>query len=191
LIQKRDLRSIAEVLRGTIPASEFDDDGTDRFFGMTEIGRAGQGPIRRVTLADTDEKAVRLQEGDVALVLMGRIGTSTLIDEETAGAILGRECAALRASSPGVLPEWLYAWTRSPDFADQARRYTTGTTMPRLGIRDLLGFVIPVPAIDQQEKITETLARFQAAKKATSETLANLEHLEQLEVTLAFRELQE
>jgi hypothetical protein len=191
VIQKRDLRSVADVFRGTVPASEFNDDGTERFFGMTEIGRAGQGPVRRVTLSEDNKGAVRLMEGDVAVVLMGRIGSSTLIDAEAAGAILGRECVALRASSPDVLPVWLYAWTQSPDFADQARRYAKGTTMPRLGTRDLLGFDIPLPAIDQQRKITETLNRFQAAKKATSETLANLEQLEQLELTLAFRELRE
>ena len=191
MTERYELRSVVDVLRGTIPASDFHDDGTERFFGITEIGQSGQGPVRRVTVATQGRKVVRLEKGDVALVLMGRIGTSTLVDDADAGAVLGRECVALRVASLDVLPEWLYAWTRSPDFGDQALRRVKGTTMTRLGTRDLLSFTIPVPAVERQEEIVKTLTGLRVAIRATSGTLADLERLEQLELTLGFLELQQ
>lgn len=191
MTERYQLHSVADVLRGTIPATDFEDHGTERFFGISEIGLSGQGPVRRVTVAKEDTKAVRLEKGDVALVLIGRIGTSTLVGDTDSGAVLGRECVALRGASPAVLPEWLYAWTRSPDFVDQALRYAKGRTITRLGTRDLRSFTIPIPAVERQQEMVETLTRFQAAIRAASGTLADLKRLEELELTLSFMEVQQ
>ena len=40
------------------------------------------------------------------------------------GAVLGRECAVVRPTSPELTSEWTYIWTQSSLFRDQVSRHS-------------------------------------------------------------------
>ena len=174
---------MADVLQGRVPAKTIDTGQGTRFFGIAEI--SGQEP--RSLEAGTDlSRAVYLQTGDIVIALLGDLGKSAMIDDRAAGAVLGRECAALRITqNERLLPSWLHAWTESQDFRQQIARHASGTTMPRVSTRTLADLVLPLPSLSCQQELAAKIGQFDAVLKTTEEMVRNLQELRAAEVNLA------
>jgi hypothetical protein len=93
-----------------VPAKVTDDGDGPRFFGILEI--SGHAP-RMLEPGISLEHAVYLRAGDVVIALLGEggLGATALVDDRSEGAVLARECGALRVGALTLLPSWLYAWT--------------------------------------------------------------------------------
>jgi restriction endonuclease S subunit len=180
------LGDLARVLRGRVPANTVPDPDGPRFFGIAEISARGRSVPRYVEQNSSGEDAVILIEGDVVVALLGNIGDATLVDDINAGAVLGRECVALRVTSPDVIrPAWLCAWMDSDEFRSQAAQNTSGTTMPRLSTKALADFVMAAPPLEEQVEVEELVRRFDVAIATTATTLQQLEALRIAELQLA------
>ncbi len=184
------LGDLATVFKGRVAAKTVADGDGPRFFGIAEISAHGATAPRYVDpVADLDE-AVFLQPGDIVVALLGDIGNAVMVNERAAGAVLGRECAALRVTAAGhVLPSWLYAWTASQEFKSQVMLHTSGTTMPRVSTRAIEDFTLPLPSLDRQRELEQLVDRFDAALTATATALQHMEELRTLEMDLAVAEV--
>lgn len=180
------LRDVVEVFNGTVPAKTVDASSGVRFFGIAEVSTGGPSSPRYLG-DDVDlSKAVYLQPGDVVVVLLGDIGRTTLVDNEYVGAVLGRECAAMRVRAPQKLESaWLYAWTRSQEFRTLAKGSATGDTMPRLRTRVLEEFAMPLPDYTAQQRVADLVKHFDLAVSTTSTTLTKLRALRDVEIDRA------
>ena len=180
------LGDLVELLRGRVPANTVTEPHGPRFFGLAEITARGNAAWRFVEYdPDIVDNVVRLQEGDIAMALMGNIGDAALIDPSAAGALLGRECVALRVRARNaVLPAWLSAWLTSEEFQSQISTHITGT-MPRLSLNALPNFTVTVPPIKRQRDIEGLVDRFDAAIATTASTLQQLQDLRAAELQLA------
>jgi restriction endonuclease S subunit len=181
------LGDLTRTLRGRVPANTVDDPVGPRFFGIAEISARGRSAPRYIERGteQLDDAAI-LEEGDVVISLLGNIGDATIIESGAAGAVLGRECAALRVTAQDVLrPAWLSAWTASDEFRSQVARDTSGTTMPRLSPRALENFTVTVPSLVRQLEVDGLVRRFDAAIATTATTLQQLEALRVAELQLA------
>ena len=80
--------------------------------------------------------------------LLGKLGQAAIVTAEAAGSILGRECAAIRVKDgeQRVAARWLFAVLRSSQLRDRAQAAASGATMPRLNIKSLADFTIPMPS---------------------------------------------
>lgn len=186
------LRDLTQALRGRVAANTVSEPAGPRFFGIAEISARGRSAPRYVVGDTEDGTAVILDEGDVVVALLGNIGDATVVDSDGAGALLGRECVALRVTSPGVIrPAWLCAWMNSTESKSQVAQNVTATTMPRLPIRALETFTVTVPPVDTQLEIEKLSRRFDAAIGATATTLQQLEALGSAELQLAMAETEE
>jgi restriction endonuclease S subunit len=187
------LADLVDLLRGRVPANTVSEPEGPRFFGIAEITARGHAAPRYVEYdPDVVDDAVVLQDGDIAMSLMSNIGDAALIDTSSEGAVLGRECVALRVTRPNViLPAWLSAWTASEEFKSQVALHTTGTTMARLGLKPLSGFTITVPAIETQRPVEGLVRRFDRAIATTTATLTDLQHLRDAEIQLALANTRE
>lgn len=180
------LGDLTLALRGRVPANTVDEPGGRRFFGIAEISARGRSTPRYVEPGTDVEHPVVLGEEDVVVSLLGNIGDATLIDRANAGAVLGRECVALRVTSPDILrPAWLCAWTTSEEFRSQVAQNISGTTMPRLSTRLLENFTVTAPPLPDQLAIEELVQHFDAAIGATATTLRHLDALRTAELQLA------
>lgn len=187
---RRVLGDLVDVVSGAVPAKPTDDLHGVPFVGIAEISAGGAASPRHVGVDDVPPGAARLQIGDVAIALMSSIGSSLLIRDRHEGAVLGRECAALRTRTPEVTGSWLYVWTQSEDFAHQVERNVTGTTMPRLNRRALSEFTLPLPDLEQQLKAQVLIADFDEAIAKTGHVVADLTELRRLELQLLIAELE-
>jgi hypothetical protein len=168
-----------------VPAKVSDEGDGPLFFGIAEI--SGHAP--RVVDPEVDlENAIHLQVGDVVVVLLGEsaLGAAALIDDRAEGAVLGRECAALRVTANDyLLPSWLYAWTKSRHFDEQVRRHASGGSMSRLSVRALEEFALPLPPRCHQERLEAEMYRLDEALRSTAGLIRNLEELRGAEIDLA------
>lgn len=185
----RPLGELVEVVTGAVPAKPTDDADGEPFVGITEISAGGAAAPRHVSADAVPPGAPRLMNGDVAVALMSSIGSSLLITPRHEGAVLGRECVALRPRTPEIAGSWIYVWTQSEDFAEQVGRHVTGTTMPRLSRRALSDFTLPLPDVNKQMEVQALLAQFDAALGNTGQVVADLTELRRIELQLLIAEL--
>ncbi|MCZ7537173.1 MAG: restriction endonuclease subunit S [Acidimicrobiia bacterium] len=177
---------LADLLRGNVPANTTEAENGERFFGLAEISHGGA--TTRVLLPDVDlERAVRLQEHDIVVALLGKIGDVVIVGEEAVGCVLGRECAALRirADERRVIPQWLYLVMRSSQFRQRAALGATGSTMPRLSPKVLAEMTVPIPSIDIQARLWSRLAAFDDAISTHRDLIESLCALRDAEIDLA------
>jgi hypothetical protein len=179
------LGELTRALRGQVPANTVAQPYGPRFFGIAEISARGRGEPRYVDPEVELRNPVTLEDGDVVVALLSNIGDATVIDADGAGALLGRECVALRITARNlILPAWLCAWMDSTEFRFQVSQHTTGTTMPRLSVRALENFTITVPPLARQVEVDELLRRFDVAIRETATTLHHLQKLRAAELRL-------
>jgi restriction endonuclease S subunit len=133
------------------------------------------------------EHAVYLRAGDVVVALLGEggLGATALVDDRSEGAVLARECGALRVGALTLLPSWLYAWTKSGHFHEQVRRHASGTTMSRVSIRDPADFRLPLPPLSYQQRLEAEIDRLEVALRSTSDLIHDLSNLRDAEIDLA------
>jgi restriction endonuclease S subunit len=181
------ISDIAEVLRGTVPANTVDGrSDAPGFFGLAEI--TNSGIVTRSPEPGTDlSSAIALKRGDVVVALLGKLGEVAVVTENAAGSVLGRECAALRLKrgEDRLDPRWLFVAMRSAQVRESARLAATGSTMPRLNVRTLGGFTIPVPTRDMQLRILERLDALEQAIQAQAQLLGSLNRLLDVEIELS------
>ena len=87
------------------------------------------------------------------------------------------EILPLRCSSDSVSREYICWYLRSPDFVLYAINRTAGAKMPRLGTKDLLKAIVPLPSLSEQKRIAATLDRICELKKNAETRLAKLDLL--------------
>lgn len=59
-----------------------------------------------------------------------------------------------------VVSEYLYYWLRSPLFIEYTISCGYGVKMPRLSTSDANKAIVPLPPLDEQKRIVETIQRF-------------------------------
>lgn len=178
------LGDVAEMLKGQVPAKTSDGGDGPRLFGIAEI--SGHEP-RKLEPGTSLDRAVYLLTDDVVVALLGErgLGATAMVDGQADGAVLAKECGALRVSAPNLLPTWLYAWTKSEHFHEQIRRHASGGTMSRVSIRGLADFRLPLPPRSYQERLEADVKRLDDALRSTTDLIRNMEGLKASEIDLA------
>lgn len=180
----RDLGSVAAVLRGSAPPSLKDSENGVPLFGLAEVAADHSRQRRFVDRDELGSHAVLLQAGDTVVALAGDGVRSRLVTSDHEGAVLGRECAVVRPTSPELTAEWTYIWTQSSLFRDQVSRHTVGTTLPRLNFRALQSFKIPVPPLEDQHRAADMLQELDDAIATVDAVSTRLEELRELRLDL-------
>ena len=181
------LGDVAEISPGTSIDRKRRTDAGVAVFGLDQVaGRPLELPPC-IAESDLPKRTTRLRQGDVVLALVGRTGRAALVGPEYDGAVLDRECAALRVhDSAGVVtPEWLHLWARSRDCRTQMDAHTTGATIPRVPISAVRRFTLPLVSHQEQLAAAARLDDLEAALVASRDTVELLEQLLAIETDLA------
>ncbi|MET7288566.1 N-6 DNA methylase [Streptomyces sp. NPDC005573] len=104
---------------------------------------AGTGPSG--TLPESDEEAVLTEAGDIVVPVLGGGSMARVVDEESAGAVLGRNLVLLRPDPAAVDPWFLAGFLRGTANNRQASSYASTAT--RLDVRRLQ---LPRLPLDEQ-----------------------------------------
>ncbi|MGW3652728.1 N-6 DNA methylase [Streptomyces sp. NPDC000878] len=106
------------------------------------------------TLPESDEEAVLVEAGDVVVPVLGGGSVARVVDDATAGAVLGRSLVLLRPDPAALDPWFLAGFLRGTANNRQASSYASTAT--RLDVRRLQ---LPRLTLDEQRRYG---ARFRA-----------------------------
>lgn len=116
-------------------------------------------------------KSRRAKRGDLI------IATTSENDEDVCKAVawLGEEEIAVSSDacvfSHSINPKYVAYFFQSDQFQMQKKKYITGTKVRRVNANDLTKIFIPVPPIEEQERIVSILDEFDTVTTSVSEGL--------------------
>lgn len=154
------------------------------------VSRSSRTPERLIAAADATGTE-RLRPGDVAIALIGQPGAGLIIDEALAGAVLARDCVALRVDPghPLISRGWLHAWVQSEHFKRQVEARTRGSGIRRVSRRDLAMMRVPIPAGDFQDRTGEGIAAIEGQLQEALDRVSDLERLRAIAVELVMERI--
>lgn len=120
-----------------------------------------------------------LQKGDILLTTVGTIGESAIIKEENINFELQRSVAIIRVNTEILLPDFLYYVTKSRIFKSQADGLVRGSVQKCLFIGAIGEIKIPVPSIEEQEKIVDILSSLDDKVELNNDMNKTLEEMAQ------------
>ncbi|WP_162793184.1 hypothetical protein [Streptomyces globosus] len=134
--------------------------------GVVRIGDIRRGrvitdqPGRKGAAHPKDSRAV-LQEGDLAVVLVRRVGDAALITAEHHGWIATRGIGIIRAKDP-TIARWLRIWLQTPRAQAWIDQHVTAHVEPTLSLDALRRMPVSIPPPNQIDMFHELVGVFEA-----------------------------
>lgn len=135
--------------------------------GLRVIGPAAIRPmvidVSKLDLTSEDKlppNSFTVSAGDLVLNNIGtHLGAAAVVTEEAAGSYISRHVILITPDSAVVSAEYLAAALNSEIVKTQIRQRATGSVMPSLSIGRLADIKIPLPDVETQQRIIETVER--------------------------------
>lgn len=148
--------------------------------------------VRRTTHAIAEQyRRATIRSGDILLTIVGTIGKVAVVPEELDGGNITQSSCRIRPANSVIDGEYLRHWLLSPHARRQYERRRLGTAVPRLNIRDIREFKVPILPLDEQQRIAERLTctekRLKRLEVEAARARALLDRLEAAILDKAFR----
>ena len=144
------LSEVAEIVMGQSPdSSSYNDteDGVAFFQGKTEFGRIN--PVVKKWCNNPTKISKPL---DILISVRAPVGDVNINNIE---ACIGRGLGAIRATSSS---NYKYLYYAIQKYNNQLKKASQGSTFEAINSNDLKGLKLPIPHIDEQEKIASILS---------------------------------
>ncbi|WP_084480946.1 restriction endonuclease subunit S [Nocardia grenadensis] len=115
---------------------------------------------------------------DVLFSKDGTVGKVHVVDSDRSFAVLS-SIAILRPDSRRVISQYLGWALRSPEVLSDAIRKKSGSAIRRIILSDLKSIKIPLPSIQEQQRIAQVLDRLDALREKRRKSIAILDGLAQ------------
>lgn len=145
------------------------EDTDYRYIDLSSIDR-NLGVVKYAENYDSmdlpDRAKRRVRYGDILVTLIWFEDDGIVfISEGFDNCVASNAFAVLTAT--GVSPEYLYFCMRLPSTTEQIKNQITGSTIPRISIRDMRSIKIPILESTQQQEITEKVRYYLDAAART------------------------
>ncbi len=106
---------------------------------------------------------IQVHKNDILITKDGTLGKVALLKEEPVKlTTLNSGVFRIHIKDTSVLPQYLYHFFTSKYFTDFVESVKTGSTIPHLTQQGLVSLDIPIPSLEEQERIVSILDRFDA-----------------------------
>ena len=113
-----------------------------------------------------------LREGDLAVVLVGRVGAEAVVTAKHAGWAAARVVGIIRCESPSAqtegLVEWLWYWFTAPSMHEWFDAEANSLAQRTLSVQSLADLPVPLPSVVERRRF---LDRFAFIEKRASASL--------------------
>lgn len=183
----------APIIYGILQPGPNEPDGVP-YVRPTEIenGAIKLSEVRRTT-RDIAEQYCRatIRSGDILLTIVGTIGKVAVVPDQLDGGNITQSSCRIRPAKSLVDRDYLRHWLLSPHAWRQYERKRLGTAVPRLNIRDIREFEVPILPLGEQRRVAARLDRLeQRVHRLNTEAArarALLDRLESAILAKAFR----
>ena len=162
------LNDYAFYVKEHIAVSSLDED----HYFSTENMLPNRGGVCRVTSLPEQEKAVRVEAGDVLISNIRPYFKKIWLARELAGC--SNDVLCIRAKST-CLPEFLFYYLSSDTFFDYVMAGAKGTKMPRGDKQQILHFHMLIPSLDIQKQVISILSCIDKKIQLNAQINRNLE----------------
>jgi hypothetical protein len=144
--------------------------------------------IKRVTTETANRlNSYRMQSGDIVVARRGELGRCAKVTDQNDGWLCGTGSFFLRPKE-FVSTDYLVRYIRSPASQAIFEAASTGATMPNISNKTLSKLPIPVPPLEEQQRIVAVLDEaFEGLARARAHAEVNLRNAREL-FTSALRE---
>jgi len=97
-----------------------------------------------------------LEPGDILLAIMATVGRCIVVPPEFAGHNVNRALAVIKIKEE-IDPHYICNVIRSPVFQDKFTNEKIGSAQPRINIKDLRRFLLPLPPLPEQHEIVRRI----------------------------------
>lgn len=153
-IQTKSLSELTEVVRRGINSYYSSDDGPKlKLINISNIqnGKIDMSVGHEVQIEESPNiENAKVKVGDVVLGTKGSF-KAAVVDQNIAGQLLSANVIALKVN--GIKPKLLVAFLNSPLAQKQLKSQAAGTMVQTINVKDLMQIPIPIPSLDEQEKI--------------------------------------
>ena len=162
------LNDYAFYVKEHIAVSSLDED----HYFSTENMLPNRGGVCRATSLPEQEKAVRVEAGDVLISNIRPYFKKIWLARELAGC--SNDVLCIRAKSM-CLPEFLFYYLSSDIFFDYVMAGAKGTKMPRGDKQQILHFHMLIPSLDIQKQVISILSCIDKKIRLNAQINQNLE----------------
>ena len=150
--------------------------GKTRLIRITDITDAGTLAVEEPKFAEmtSDAEAFRVKPGDLFIARTGASFGDCLLIEEPIDAIFASYLIRLRFDD-SILPKFFWAFTKSDDYWQQARKLATGAGQPQFNANAICKIEVPIPPLEIQRSIITEITREQATLAGVAELKAKHE----------------
>ncbi|MBC7369733.1 MAG: restriction endonuclease subunit S [Undibacterium sp.] len=145
--------------------SDFSDIGDCLFLNTGNVTEGGFDFSKCQFISKAKDEVLRkgkLDREDVIMTTRGTIGNVAYFNAAVPfeSIRINSGMVIFRSDLRFILPSFLYQFFRSPQFNGQVNSLKTGAAQPQLPIRDIKCIDVPIPPLDQQRKIADTLSTY-------------------------------
>ena len=115
----------------------------------------------------------QIQKNDVLITVVGTIGRSAIV-RDVPTFTLQRSVAIIRTDRSVLSSEYFYVVTHSEHFQSQLKKRANITAQPGVYLGELAKIRIPIPSLDEQQKIASVLSAADAEITTIQNQLDNL-----------------
>ena len=102
-----------------------------------------------------------INEGDIILSIVGTIGKVALVTSELSGGNITQSSCRIRPDINKVDKDYLRHWLQSPLAWAYYKSNRLGSAVPRLNLRDIRDFELPLPPLATQHRLAAKLNRME------------------------------
>ena len=119
-----------------------------------DAGRISADKIKMVSVATASRlSSYKLHEGDIIIGRRGEMGRSAVITKETTDWLCGTGCFFVKSHPELLSSEYLVFLLSSPYVKEKLQENSVGTTMANLNHGILGDLLIPLPPLNEQQRI--------------------------------------
>jgi len=169
--EKERLEDIAQIISGQSPDSKYynrEKNGLPFFQGKADFG--DENPIVRYWCTEPTKIA---QPKDILLSVRAPVGPTNICNQESC---IGRGLAAIRVGSK-LCHKYLYWWFKS--FEEKIAAKGNGSTFSSITSKDIKELEIPLPPLEVQKQIADTLDKADELRKKDELLLKKYDELAQ------------
>ena len=179
--EKKKLSEICNILNGyAFKSKEYVDDGI-RVIRITNVqkGIIEDFDPKYYDISQKDKlKNYMLKENDLLISLTGNVGRVGLMPKELLPAGLNQRVGCLRIKDiDNISIKYLYQYLNSDKFENECINNSNGIAQKNLSTEWLKDYIITVPSIEDQKKITNKLENIQKITKTKKEQIKELDEL--------------
>ena len=167
---------VESSLYGCNPETGEDIEGVS-YLRISDINAEGQiksNPLPQNAKFENEEQAEKytLSEGDVVIARSGSIGQAYVYNEQDDRMVYASYLIRFSLDTEQVLTEFIDVYTRTPMYWKQVHSAGKGAVQTNINAGSIKDFDVPVPPLDEQERIVEAVEE-------------RLERVERLETSVA------